>query len=71
MTDTNSVPIFKKTTLADSPMGTKNRMWKSLKQILATERTLQWPEDAVTCKYIVVSVSRRIRNISLSISHVL
>lgn len=35
-------------------MGNKNRMWKSLKQILTTERTLQWPEDAVTCKQTLV-----------------
>lgn len=55
MTDTNSIALFKKSTLADSGTGNKKRMWKSLKQILATERTLQWPDDAVTCKFIVVS----------------
>lgn len=30
--------------------GCKKRMWRSLKQILATERTLPWPSDAVLCK---------------------
>ena len=43
-------PVFKKATLEDNSIGNKKRAWKSLKQILATERTLQWPENAVTCK---------------------
>lgn len=47
---TNNFPVFKKATLEDSSIGTKKRAWKSLKQILAVERTLQWPENAVTCK---------------------
>lgn len=45
----NPLPVFKKSTLEDLS-GNKKRTWKSLKQILATERMLQWPEDAVTCK---------------------
>lgn len=27
----------------------KKRAWRSLKQILAMERALVWPEDAVLC----------------------
>lgn len=46
----NIFPVFKKSTLAETTAGNKKRMWKSLKQILATERTLPWPENAVTCK---------------------
>lgn len=30
--------------------GPKKRVWKSLKQILATERALPWPENAITCE---------------------
>lgn len=45
----NPLPVFKKTTLSDAATGNKKRMWKSLKQILAIERTLQWPENSVTC----------------------
>lgn len=45
-------PVFKKASFTQSPAGgNKKRMWKSLKQILATERTLQWKESAVTCEY--------------------
>lgn len=45
------LPVFKKISLANSPAGgNKKRTWKSLKQILATERTLQWSDSAVTCK---------------------
>lgn len=29
--------------------GCKKRMWRSLKQILAAERALPWPNDAVLC----------------------
>lgn len=43
-------PVFKKRSLADLGPGNKKRTWKSLKQILATERTLQWSDTAVTCK---------------------
>lgn len=50
MTDANAFPVFKKATLDDNSLINKKRAWKSLKQILATERTLQWPENAVTCK---------------------
>lgn len=43
-------PVFKKCSFSDSPVnGSKKRTWKSLKQILTTERTLQWPDTAVTC----------------------
>lgn len=31
--------------------GCKKRMWRSLKQILAADRALPWPSDAVLCKY--------------------
>lgn len=31
-------------------IGNKKRAWKSLKQILAIERTLQWPDNAITCE---------------------
>lgn len=44
------MPIFKKKSFAMNETGTKKRMWKSLKQILAHEKTLPWPENAVTCK---------------------
>lgn len=45
------VPVFKKSSYAHSPGGgNKKKTWKSLKQILAIERTLQWKESAVTCK---------------------
>lgn len=52
MSETAPEPTFKKSTFADSVTG-KKRVWKSLKQILATERTLQWPEEAVTCNWII------------------
>lgn len=46
------MPIFKAGTLAQSPKaGQKKRMWKSLKQILATEKSLPWGENDVTCKF--------------------
>lgn len=57
MTEMESIPKFKKTTLSLTTSGTKKRMWKSLKQILATERTLQWGENAVTCLYTLLSYS--------------
>lgn len=56
MADGNSFPVFKKATLTETSTGNKKRMWKSLKQILATERTLQWPENAVTCKFNLVKM---------------
>lgn len=62
-----SFPVFKKATLEDnSSGGNKKRAWKSLKQILATERTLEWPENAVTCKsqYFTKSINRS-RNLLL------
>ncbi|XP_055320394.1 INO80 complex subunit C [Sitodiplosis mosellana] len=48
MGEPSTFPVFKKATLEDNSIGNKKRAWKSLKQILATERTLQWPENAVT-----------------------
>lgn len=51
MSEVNPMPIFKKATFEDNSSGNKKRAWKSLKQILATERTLQWPENAITCKF--------------------
>lgn len=51
MSETNARPIFKKATLEDNSICNKKRAWKSLKQILAIERTLPWPETAVTCTY--------------------
>lgn len=50
MNETNELPVFRRATMADASVGNKKRAWKSLKQILATERTLQWQENAVTCK---------------------
>lgn len=50
MSEPNALPVFKKATLEENSTGNKKRAWKSLKQILAIERTLQWPENAVTCK---------------------
>lgn len=47
-----SEPIFKNATLSQVVTGgTKKRLWKSTKQILATERSYQWPENAVICKF--------------------
>ncbi|XP_058818718.1 INO80 complex subunit C [Topomyia yanbarensis] len=44
------IPSFKRTTLAQTnPIaGNKKRTWKSLKQIIAYERTLPWKETDVT-----------------------
>lgn len=42
---------FKKNSMVNNQPGAKKRVWKSLKQILATERTLQWPQNAITCKF--------------------
>lgn len=42
-------PIFKTNSLQNSsktPSG-KKRTWKSLKQIISSERALPWPEDAI------------------------
>lgn len=52
MSESNPLAIFKKATLGDNSLGNKKRAWKSLKQILATERMLQWPENAITCKLL-------------------
>jgi YL1 nuclear protein C-terminal domain len=56
-----SLPVanFKCGTLTQSP-GQKKRMWKSLKQIIAHEKTLKWREDDVTCKYIILHQLRQI-----------
>lgn len=43
-------PVFKVISLSKSPKANKKRVWKSLKQILQTERSLKWPEEAITCK---------------------
>ncbi|XP_059619059.1 INO80 complex subunit C [Phlebotomus argentipes] len=40
-------PKFKKSSLTPKTVGSKKRMWKSLKQLLTSERNLQW-KDAVT-----------------------
>uniref|UniRef100_A0A1L8DWG2 Putative yl1 nuclear protein n=1 Tax=Nyssomyia neivai TaxID=330878 RepID=A0A1L8DWG2_9DIPT len=42
-----SQPKFKRSSMMPSTVGSKKRMWKSLKQILTSERNLQW-KDAVT-----------------------
>lgn len=52
MQEEPKLPIFKKASMVNNGVGVKKRVWKSLKQILATERALQWPENAVTCKKI-------------------
>lgn len=36
--------------------GKKLRVWKNLKQIVSTEKTLPWKPDDVTCKYYMRSV---------------
>lgn len=36
--------------------GCKKRMWRSLKQILAAERALPWPNEAVLCKLHKVTI---------------
>lgn len=51
MTEPTPLPEFKKSTMEETEAGSKNRLWKSLKQILAYERTLEWPEEMVACKY--------------------
>lgn len=62
-----TLPPFKRASLTNNAVGVKKRLWKSLKQITSTERTLQWSEDAVTCK-----LSRREENrISLSFTFIL
>ncbi|XP_026464998.1 INO80 complex subunit C-like [Ctenocephalides felis] len=39
---------FKSTTFEHtSKVGNKKKVWKSLKQILASEKALKWPEDTV------------------------
>lgn len=43
------LPPFKRSSLTNNA-AVKKRLWKSLKSITSTERTLQWPDDAVTCK---------------------
>lgn len=53
MNETNNYPVFRRATMADASVGNKKRAWKSLKQILATERTLQWQENSVTCKFFI------------------
>lgn len=50
MVEPSAFPAFKRATLEDNSIGNKKRAWKSLKQILAIERTLQWPDNAITCK---------------------
>lgn len=44
---------FKSTTFEHtSKVGNKKKVWKSLKQILASEKALKWPENTVLCKLI-------------------
>ncbi|XP_022905606.1 INO80 complex subunit C [Onthophagus taurus] len=41
-------PVFKLTSFQMSAkVGNKKRMWKSLKQVISSERSLPWPEDYV------------------------
>lgn len=49
MSDDKVVRKFKNPGYEETSANNKKRMWKSLKQILAVERTLPWKEDAVTC----------------------
>lgn len=51
MAEEEKMPPFKRASLSNNSAGVKKRLWKSLKQITSTERTLQWPDDAVTCKW--------------------
>ena len=61
--DTNkkSIPIFKNPNFQQKfrPISNsgKKRIWKSLKQILAQERALPWPLDAVHCKFILSKIN--------------
>jgi len=42
-------PVFKKPNFKHSNIvGTKKKPWKTLKQILSSEQSLTWPEDAIT-----------------------
>lgn len=45
----STMPSFKCSSMVNNTPGAKKRVWKSLKQILATERSLPWPENAITC----------------------
>lgn len=58
MDEATEQPIFKVTSLSKSPKSNKKRVWKSLKQILQIERSLKWPEDAVTCKYLYFKIKK-------------
>ncbi|XP_065170357.1 INO80 complex subunit C [Atheta coriaria] len=45
---TNLGPVFKSGSfVASNKAGNKKRAWKSLKQILSSERSLPWPEDQI------------------------
>lgn len=46
----NSVIWFQHT----SKTNNKKKAWRSLKQIIAQEKSLAWPADAVLCKYILM-----------------
>lgn len=40
-------PIFKANSFQQAKIGGKKRTWKSLKQIIASEKALTWPEGTV------------------------
>lgn len=42
-------PVFKKCQLSET-FGNKKQAWRSLKQILAVEKSLPWNLNDVTCK---------------------
>lgn len=43
-------PIFKKCQLSET-FGNKKQAWRSLKQILAVEKSLPWNANDVNCKF--------------------
>lgn len=45
-------PVFKKCQLSET-FGNKKQAWRSLKQILAVEKSLPWNLNDVTCKFLV------------------
>ncbi|XP_037936704.1 INO80 complex subunit C [Teleopsis dalmanni] len=48
MSEEQSKCKFKNPNFTYTQPGNKKLIWKSLKQIMSTEKSLTWPEDAVT-----------------------
>lgn len=49
MTEEAPKLCFKNPNFSFTHTGNKKLVWKSLKQIIATEKMLPWSDDAVTC----------------------